>query len=295
VVTDTLLDHRVGEGPVTDGQIDLFGVATSPTTKPARLARVLRVLITVKAAPNPSSTYGETVCVAGLSADPSHPGWVRLYPINFRDLEDTSRFSKYDIVTVEARPAEQDSRFESWRPNMATLTVEDHLPPWTRRRNLINPQIEPSMCALWPNADTVGAHSLAAIKVADVSRFEVTQHPGWSKEDQKKIDNYVNQAELFDEKDKTALEAPRFVGKYHWRCSAPRCNNGHTQTLLDWEFIALQRRLAGYSEPEAKAQLRAKFLDELCAPTKDVAFYVGNQAKRRKTFSVLGVYYPPTK
>jgi hypothetical protein len=80
-------------------------------------------------------------------------------------------------------------------------------------------------------------------------------------------------------------------------CSAPRCNKGHTQTLLDWEFIALQRRLAGYSDAEAKAkaQLRTKFLDELCAPTKDVAFYVGNQAKRRKTFSVLGVHYPPTK
>lgn len=48
--------------------------------------RLLKVLITVKAAPNPSSTYGETVCVAGLSMDPDNPGWLRLYPINFRYL-----------------------------------------------------------------------------------------------------------------------------------------------------------------------------------------------------------------
>ena len=56
------------------------------------------MLITVKAAPTPSTTYGETVCVAGLSADPSDPGWVRLYPINFRHLDDTSQFAKYDII-----------------------------------------------------------------------------------------------------------------------------------------------------------------------------------------------------
>jgi hypothetical protein len=43
-------------------------------------------MITVKAAPNPSEQYGETVCVAGLQASVESPGWVRLYPINFREL-----------------------------------------------------------------------------------------------------------------------------------------------------------------------------------------------------------------
>jgi len=104
----------------------------------------------------------------------------------------------------------------------------------------------------------------------------------------------VNQAELFDETDKTPLEAPRFVGRYKWRCADPACT-GHTQRILDWEFIVLQRRLAGYSDTEAKAAPRKRFVDEICAPSKDVAFYVGNQAKRRRTFSVLGVYYPPKK
>jgi hypothetical protein len=28
------------------------------------------------------------------------------------------------------------------------------------------------------------------------------------------------------------------------------------------------------------------------APENDVAFYVGNQAKRPQTFSILGLYYP---
>jgi len=37
--------------------------------------------------------------------------------------------------------------------------------------------------------------------------------------------------------------------------------------------------------------LRAKFLGELCGRDRDVAFYVGNQAKRRNVFSVLGVWW----
>jgi hypothetical protein len=35
-----------------------------------------------------------------------------------------------------------------------------------------------------------------------------------------------------------------------------------------------------------------RFLDELCGAANELAFYVGNQAKRENVFSVLGVYYP---
>ena len=83
--------------------------------KPACRQRIrMRALITVKAAPNPSERYGKTVCVAGLRLDPEHAGWVRLYPINFRELESDSRFRKYDVVSVTARPSPGDPRAESW-------------------------------------------------------------------------------------------------------------------------------------------------------------------------------------
>lgn len=52
----------------------------------------MRVLITVKAAPNPSATYGETVCVAGLRLDLDAAGWVRHYPINFREFDSDGKF-----------------------------------------------------------------------------------------------------------------------------------------------------------------------------------------------------------
>jgi hypothetical protein len=40
-----------------------------------------RVLITVKTYPNPSKSYQETVCTAGIDEDKN---WIRIYPVNFR-------------------------------------------------------------------------------------------------------------------------------------------------------------------------------------------------------------------
>src|SRR4051795_1862707 len=83
-----------------------------PSKPPGDIPVQMRVLITVKAAPNPSETYGETVCVAGLRLDPEAPGWVRLYPINYRELETNQKFKKYDIVSLQAKPNRSDPRPE---------------------------------------------------------------------------------------------------------------------------------------------------------------------------------------
>lgn len=274
----------------------LFGdTVQHPTRKPTGPARQ-RVLITVKAAPNPSVTHGETVCVAGVALGQLGPtGWIRLYPINFRHLpKATEQFKKYDIVTVDCRPAEE-VRLESWRPNMSTLRVESHLPPWQKRRELLEPMIDSSMCRLRAEAaDDARARSLALIRPAEVISFRLEQHPGWNKDEQRKIEAYVNQLEfdvLQGALDKTPLEAPRFRGFYKWRCGEPHCGT-HEQSIIDWEFVALQRNLWKRSEDETKAELRKRFFDEICSPENDVAFYVGNQAKRPQTFSILGVYYP---
>ena len=57
--------------------------------------------------------------------------------------------------------------------------------------------------------------------------------------------------------------------------------------------MALQRRLTGLSDEKAVQALTEKFLVMMCGPTREAAFFVGNQVKRPHVFSVLGVYYPP--
>jgi hypothetical protein len=253
------------------------------------------MIVTVKAAPTPSATYGETVCVAGISADVSDPRWIRLYPINFRYLQQDLQFRKYDVISVTASPARNDARAESWRPAMTTLSVLRQLPAWRRRRPWLDPYVEPSMCNINRAAQAnVHARSLGLVRVTDVGGLDIERHPGWDADEQRKIDAYVNQLDLFGEEDRSPLEAPTFRGYYRWRCADPSCK-GHRQGLIDWEFVALQRRLARYTDQAAMTALRQRFVDELCAPTNEVAFYVGNQVKRENVFSVLGVFYPRVK
>jgi hypothetical protein len=280
--------------PVTD--ISLFAPDPEfvPEKPPSDQLVLLRVMITVKAAPNPSEQYGETVCVAGIRLDPENAGWVRLYPINFRELDGQASFSKYDIVSVQARPNRGDPRGESWRPAMTTLRREGHLRDWSRRWPYLADHISDSMCGLLAGVrDHPPARSLAAIRPREVTDLDVEPHPGWTSADQAKIDRYMGQLELpgLTKTPRTALEAPRFKGWYRYRCASPQCS-GHRQGIHDWEWVALQRNLVGRGDASIRAGLRSKFLDEMCAPDRDVIFYVGNQQRHQQSFMVLGLFWP---
>jgi len=294
---DYLLHVTLDRDDPALAQGSLFGAEPGSTpAKPADGRPVrMRVLITVKAAPNPSEKYGETVCVAGLRLDLDAGGWVRLYPVNFRELDSDGKFRKYDVVSLMARPNPGDPRAESWRPLMDTLKVETHLPPWQRRQRYIDEYVDGTMCGLIEAArERPPARSLAAIRPRKVTGIDIEPHGPWTADEQRKIDAYVNQLELpgIGRGPRTALDPPRFRGWYRYTCRAPGCGQ-HRQGIYDWEWVALQRNLAGRSDTEARAALQARFLDEICAPSNDLVFFVGNQQKRPQGFMVLGAFYPP--
>ncbi len=54
----------------------------------------MKILITVKTYPIPSAKYDELVCTAGVRED---GGFVRLYPISFRDLPFSQQYKKYQV------------------------------------------------------------------------------------------------------------------------------------------------------------------------------------------------------
>ncbi|MEU8169422.1 hypothetical protein AB0B97_23320 [Micromonospora sp. NPDC049004] len=217
---------------------------------------------------------------------------MRLYPINFRHLDSDEAFKKYDIISVDARPARQDQRRESWKPIMDRIQKERHLDGWRSRQPLLDPAVEDSMCRLNRDAqERADGQSLALVRPKEVRGLKVTPHPGWTADEQRKIEAYASQPDLFSGRSRSPLQAPRFKAAYHYRCHDRGCN-GHKQHVIDWELVALQRRLVGYSDAAPQDALEAKFLGEMCAADRDVAFYVGNQAKRVHVFSVLGVYWP---
>jgi len=99
-----------------------------------------RILITVKAYPNPSKKYGETVCCAGIDLDTLQ--WIRLYPIPFRDLDSSQKFKKYTLINVKCWKAPDDHRLESYKidiDSIEKLSLLDTKRNWEARKKIVLP------------------------------------------------------------------------------------------------------------------------------------------------------------
>lgn len=81
----------------------------------------LRVLITVKTYPIPSAKYDELVCTAGVTETGD---FIRLYPVNFRDLPFSQQYKKYQWIEVFAQKHKgRDVRKESYRPDCDSIKI----------------------------------------------------------------------------------------------------------------------------------------------------------------------------
>ncbi len=94
-------------------------------------AETKRILITVKTYPNPSSTYEETVCTAGIDLETGQ--FMRLYPVRFRDLDYDKSFSKWDIVEAEVRHKGSDGRGDTYTPSPDSIKVVGHVGTGSKR------------------------------------------------------------------------------------------------------------------------------------------------------------------
>lgn len=273
--------------------LPLESAITAYTKEGGRQARKAKVLITVKASPVPSASYGDTVCVAGIDVSTDQYRWVRLYPVPHRHIAENSKFKKYDIVEVPLSPRTSDFRAESYSPDLSSLRTIEHLDGWRRRHQYVAPFVDEwSMCEiLRATRDRKLAPSLAVVRPQEVWAIDLRDHPGWDDATVRKMQAHADQGDLFtgDSQAKSILEAPALQGWYKYKCFTPSCK-GHRQGILDWEFTALQRSLKGRDIENMKFGIREKFLDTMTSPDRGPLFFVGNQLAHPLTFSVLGVY-----
>ncbi len=255
-----------------------------------------RVLITVKASPEPSEKYGDTVCVAGVRLDTPQPRFIRLYPVPFRWMATEQRFRKYDVINVDLIPPVNDLRPESSRLNIDTVRREGAPIRNPRARGAILERlIGSTMCELRAGVvQNMNATSLGLVRVRKLKRVIVEPGQPWTPAQQTRIDRALQQESLFGDATPAELRPPRFVAKYDYLCETPDCS-GHKQRILDWELTAFQLRLGNMSEVDAAESIRRRFHDEVCSDEKRVNFFVGNIADptKRRNFAVLGVYAPP--
>ncbi len=250
----------------------------------------ISLLVTVKASPAISQTYGEAVCVAGIRTDTKKPEWVRLFPVTFRDLQFSRRFKKYQHITLKASKHSSDVRPETRRPNLDTLEpgeLLDSKDNWRKRWPFIRPIMIRSMCEAL-RQQKINKTSLAAFRPREVIDLLVDKEDdSWSP----KKAAVVSQPSLFMPT-KTGLEKIPYRFSYHYRCGTTGCK-GHTQSIVDWELAESFRSWRDrYEESVLFEKIRQRFLEEMCGPTKDTVFFVGNQLLHPTAFLVLGVFWP---
>lgn len=252
------------------------------------------VLVLVKATPQPSATYGETVCVAGLVGPADDPKWIRLYPVPFRYLDGERQFHKYQLIEVTTRDASADKRPESHKITADSIKINGELKTWGRRAEWIERVPTPTMCSLQAAVrENINSSSLAAVRPARVDKLSFAPHPGWTPVQLARFEAYRSQGTLFDDIPLPLLQPPRFRVHLHYTCEESGCG-GHQQTIIDWELTALQARLRAASDHELQAVITQNFFNNPFSARKDPLIFVGNQEdiRRRASFTVLGLYYP---
>jgi len=250
---------------------------------------IKRVLITVKAPPNPSKKHQETNCCTGVDLDSGQ--MVRLYPIPFRLLDYSKKFRKYSIIKVKCARPVRDKRIESYRIDQDSIEIQRTLDTedgWAERKSIVLPTLAPSFCKI---IEDIKIHkSLGLFKLTEIE-FE---HKKSVPQDEKKRQAAYNQHTLFDRK-LTPPEQIPFSFYYKFKCyNHPACT-GHKLMIHDWELTEAYRCWSQKYERQQDLldKIRETWLGKLCSPKRDVYFFVGNVWRRPKQFMVLGVFYPP--
>lgn len=198
----------------------------------------LKLLITVKTYPIPSAKYDELVCTAGVTESGD---FLRLYPINFRDLPFSQQYKKYQWIRVRAKKhAGRDARKESYRPDCSTLGMIGEPVPanpgnWLQHKYaLANGAASIEDLAERQAADRT---SLGVLRPKNIHNLVITPDAG---EWRPGFLQALRQARLWDSR-KVTKEPPRKVPfKFHYRfdCDDPRCTRGHQMMIEDWEVGA---------------------------------------------------------
>lgn len=250
------------------------------------------VLITVKAYPNPSKKYTETVCVAGIVPK---KGWIRIYPVPYRQMAFMNRFRKYEILNMNLEKCRRDPRPESYRPDIENIKKIRYFDPrydkgWQKRKEIVLEFVDESMCEI-QRQQAKNGKSLGLFKPKEIHDL-IIEDVNQSTSDSKSI--IYNQLNIFGETLRP-LDTIPFKFKYAYCCHHKTCK-GHEQTLIDWEIYQLYRNVKKRRLDDIQAikkDIKDKFIGEIFSKKRDSYFYTGNLNRHHRSFILLGVFWPP--
>jgi hypothetical protein len=261
-----------------------------------------RILIWGKTRPELSKKYREIVCTGGVFEDTKC--LVRLYPIPLRYMNDKRIFKKYQWIEAKVMKAKSDPRPESYRIHPHDIKVLDEIPSnkgdWTMRAQWImnDANIFQSVEVL-QESHRKNHTSLGLVKPSLI--LDVQAQPYAQKEKDEFWQNYkeaISQMDLpLDPATRRVIRPitpPDFRFKISFKCNDTRCKNSHNFSILDWEIDALYFRLRnqGDSNQSAAAKVVKKLRDQICAPDKNLYFFLGNIFTHPNIFTIVGLWWP---
>ena len=246
-----------------------------------------KVLLTVKAYPEPSSRYGETVCTAGITENGE---WIRMYPVPMELFRHPNSIPRYSWIEVDCKKATREKfrRKESYkiRPNSIRI-VDNSLTRspvnWKRRNEIILPLLNESVREL-EEAFENDRTSLGLVKPEIVDGFYET---GEMRDYEKEVSLGI-QMTIFGDR-KPELEKLPHMFRYKFKCPIENCR-GHDMRGLGIIPIIRSWR---YRYPDHKIlweKIYQRYYTDFTQKC-DLYFYMGTHSLY-KAWMIIGLYYP---
>lgn len=232
-------------------------------------------MVLVKALPQPSEKYLETVCVAGLTVTGE---WRRLYPVRFRQLD--NRFKRWQWVEYKWQTprADRDRRSESRNVDNESLKSLAIMKP-TERARFLAPRIRESV-----------AEAAALKESLALIRPHETQF-SWERKTLDEIAaersayGKAAQQSSFLDGELKALEPCPF--KFHFQYKTAD-GKSHRGLCHDWETSAAFNLLSKkYNAEGALAHLNREYNERY--PKAGMAFAMGTHSQHPDQWLLIGV------
>lgn len=236
----------------------------------------------VKAHPQPSGQYGETVCCAGIDDDTRE--LVRIYPVRYRQLPAEFRFNRFDLIEGELLRPKEDSRPESYKLREDSLSI-------VRRANQVNAQ---SKVQLWlPHVSASLTEleaeqkrtrkSLGIVNPDEGSVQFICKRAREASAEERDAANSIREQQALFESSVDPLPEPEWLFYYRFTSDG----KSHTMQLHDWEaqaaYFSYRRR---YGD-EALDYLREQYENKI--PRQELHLLMGNHSARPWQFMIIGL------
>lgn len=237
-----------------------------------------RITILVKALPQPSKRHGETVCCAGVTA---RGEWKRLFPVRFRHLSGENSFNRWDWVKFRYTRPTHDDRAESCRVHEESIIIDGALPK-SERPLLLEPLVRASI-----NEAIARNQSLALIRPTN-TRFIYKRKSAAELQAERDAFKQAAQQTSFLDKELAALEPTPY--EFRFKC---KDDTEHNFENGDWEAHAMFYNGFRRTKSEQETLDWMDHVFNVEYPQRGMLFAVGNQAKRRHVWQLLGVLRVP--